>query len=135
MSENLDLVRSIYADWERGDYSRVDWADPDIEFAWIDGLSPGRWSGLRGMSEGMREMLTAWKDHRVIAEEFTEVDAERVLVTVRAEARGRTSGIEAKDVLSTRRGADVFRIRSGQVTRIHAYWDRDHALADLGLEE
>ena len=135
MSENLDLVRSIFAEWERGDYSRVDWADSDIEFAWIDGPSPGRWIGVQGMSEGMREMLSAWKDHRVIAETFTEVDAERVLVTVHAEGRGRISGIDAKDVAPTPRSADVLRIRSGRVIAIHAYWDRDRALADLGLEE
>jgi ketosteroid isomerase-like protein len=135
MSENLELVRSIYADWEHGDFRSDEWADPDIEFAWVDGPSPGRWVGLRGMSQGMREMLTAWEDYRVVAESFTELDEERVLAVLTAHGRGKASGLDLGRAGWIQRGVNVFRVKNGRVTRIDAYYDRERAFADLGIEQ
>ena len=128
MSTNLDLVRSIYADWERGDFSRADWADPEIEFEAIGGLEPGRAHGIPGMARAMREFLTAWEGWRTQAEEYREVDNERILVLTRESARGKTSGVDTRKMR-----ANLFHLHGGKVTRLVIYWDCDRALADLGL--
>jgi ketosteroid isomerase-like protein len=134
MSANLDLVRSIYADWERGDFSRADWADPEIEYVQVGGLAPGSWTGLAGMAQAMRDWLSGWEDFRVEAVECRELDDERVLVFTRSSGRGKTSGLDLAQMRARER-ADVLRILSGKVTRLVTYVERDRALADLGLEE
>ena len=133
MSANLDLVRSIYAAWERGDYSSAEWAHPEIEFVIANGPSPGSWTGLAEMAEGHRDFLRAWEDFRVEAEEYREFDDGRVLVLDHLSARGRTSGLDLGQTRTM--GAWLFNIRDGRVTKMVRYLDRDHALADLGLKE
>jgi ketosteroid isomerase-like protein len=132
VSENLHLVRSIYADWERGDFSRGDWADPEIELVWADGPDPGSWHGLAGMSEGFRNILTAWEDVTATAEEYRELDSARVLVLDRRSGHGKTSGLDLEEVQT--KGATLWHVCEGKVTGLRINWDRVRALADLGLE-
>ena len=134
MSENLELVRSILAEWERGDFRSVDWADPQIEYAIVDepGSQVGR--GVAAMTRTWREFLTAWDDYRVEAHEYRELDEERVLVALRAQGRGKASGLDIGAAGGGRGSANVFHVRDGRVTRLVSYFDRDRALADVGLE-
>jgi ketosteroid isomerase-like protein len=131
-SANLDLVRSIYAAWGRGDYLwSAEWAHPDVEFVLADGLTPGSSTGLAAMAERWREFLKDWNDFRAEAEEYRELDGERVLVFHRFGGRGRTSGLSVGETQA--KGATVFHVCDGKVTRLVLYASRDLGLADLGL--
>ena len=133
MSANLDLVRSIYADWERGDFSRADWADPDIEYVVADGPSPGVARGVVEMTRSWLEFMGTWEGVRAKANECREIGVDRVLVFVRLSGGlAKTSGVALEDVQAE--GANVFHLRDGKVTKLVSYWDRDRALADLDLE-
>jgi ketosteroid isomerase-like protein len=134
VSENLDLVRSIYADWERGDWRSATWAHPDIEFVIADG--PGGLIAVRGLAEmarNWRQWLDAWHDFRMEAEDFRELDRERVLILHRYAGRAKASGVSLEQVPA--KAAIVLHIRDGKVTKLVGYNYRDNALAALGLEE
>ena len=134
MSEKLDLVRSIYADWERGEYTSLGWADPEIEFAIVDlPTSSGTWKGVPAMITAFASFLDAWEGHRVTVEECREIDDERILTLGRFTARGKGSGIDLATLAP--RGANVFTVRDGRVVKLALYFDPARALADLGLEE
>jgi hypothetical protein len=134
MSENLDLVRSIYANWESGDFSRIDWADPDIEFAWPEGLDAGPGGrGWRALAEGWRTTMAAWDRLSVTAEEYRELDDELIIVLHRVRARGKMSGLQIEEDLT--KGAVLFAVHQGKVKRLVTYLRRDRALADLALED
>jgi hypothetical protein len=130
-SANVDLVRELFARWERADWSSVAWAHPEIEFAVMDGPSPGVWRGVAGMIEGYREVMNAWVDYRGKAEGYRELSGGRVLVLIHLGGRGKTSGLELERM--NPKAAGVFHVGEGGVSKVALYWDRERALADLGL--
>jgi hypothetical protein len=84
------------------------------------------------MARGSRAFLTAWEGYRVEADEYRELDCKRMLVLVHDSGRGRASGVDLASIKGER--AMLLCVRDGKVTRLVLYWDRDRALADLGLE-
>ena len=105
--------------------------DPDIEWVIPDGPAPGRWKGPAEMAHAMGDVLSAWEDFHFVAEEYRELDNERILVLDRNSGRGKTSGLEIGQTRAE--GAQLFHVRGGKVIRLLSYWDRERALADLGL--
>ena len=128
---NVKLVRSIVADWERGDYSSAQWADPEIEYVVADGPAPGSWTGVARMTAGWRDVLRAWVGLGGGVDECRELDDGRVLVVYRLTGHGRTSGLDPGQMRA--QGASIFSVREGKVSKLVSYLDRGRALADLRL--
>src|SRR4051812_38037053 len=113
---NLDLVRSIYAAWERGDFSSAEWAHPEIELVINGGPDPGSWTGLAQMAEVWRNWLRAWQEYHVAADELRELDQERILAFISVSGRGKTSGVDLGEMQA--KSLNLWHLRGGKVTRL-----------------
>ena len=82
------------------------------------------------MSDSVADFLTRIRN-AIKADEYRELDDERVLVLIHWGGRGKTSGLEIEQMRT--KGAQLFHVRGGKVTRFVTYWDGERALADLGL--
>jgi ketosteroid isomerase-like protein len=131
--ENVELVRSIYASWERGDFSSAEWAHPEIEYTFFDGPDPGRFTGRAEMANQFRDWLSTWDGFRLRAEEYRALDSERVLVLDSPFGHGKTSGLDLGQIQGE--GAWLFHVRDGTVTRMVRYMNRADALEAVGLTE
>jgi ketosteroid isomerase-like protein len=131
--ENLELVRSISAAHERGDYGSAEWAHPDIEYVIVGGLTPGSWKGRAAMARAAGDLFSTWDEHRSEVEDYRVLDGERVLVLCHTSGRGKASGVELD--AAQRQVAALYQVRDGKVIRHVVYLDRADAFAELGLEE
>jgi hypothetical protein len=129
-AENLDFVRSIYGHWERGDYSPVGWAHPEIEFSAPGGLNPKVLCGIEEMGREWTQWLDQFEGFESHAVECLDHD-DQVLVLTRFSGRGRTSGVPIEDMP----GAARFVVRDGRVAELAIYTDLELARRDAGIED
>src|SRR5256885_8537426 len=123
MSENLDLVRSIYAAWEQGDFSSAEWAHPDIE--WIiarEHPDARTLIGRDALTEYRREWQKTMPDLRLALDRL--LDANDKVVTIgTAHGTGTGSGADVRVPL-----AFVFTLRDGLIVRAEEYLNPAEAL-------
>jgi ketosteroid isomerase-like protein len=102
-------------------------ATADAEFDFTDAYPDGK--VVRGV-DGVRRIAAKWpwEELHFEPERFFDVDAERVLVFVRATATGVGSGVPVE-----RRTAHECTFDDGRLVRFKVYSDREHALKATGL--
>jgi hypothetical protein len=125
--QNLEAVRRISEPWARGDFSAIDWADPEIVF---------RSRAREGVTRGVEAMGREWAGWLETFEEFRSealayFDAGDQVVTFnRFSERGKGSGVPMREIP----GAARFVLRDGKVVELQLYSDRKQALRDAGID-
>jgi ketosteroid isomerase-like protein len=129
--ENLEVVRRVYAEWERGNFRTPEFFDPSVHVTWVDPIFARRAEtrGIEEAGESMREFLEALEDATATAERI--IDAGDRVVTVHVwRGRGRSSGL----AMESRQGS-IWTISNGKATRVVNYSDPAKALEAAGLRE
>ena len=124
--ENVEVVRRVYEEWSRGDFSSGEYFHEDIDFDMVDWPAPARSRGVAAMSETWRTSLGAWDGFRSIPTEFVDC-GQNVLVLNHIEGRGKESGVEV-----SAETASVFTFDAGKVVRLALHWDVDAARQAAG---
>jgi ketosteroid isomerase-like protein len=125
---DIATLQLVYADWARGDFSRVDVFAPEIEFVYsADFPDPQVFRGVEEMVDGWRRWLHEWHDVRLAAEEFIDFDP-MVLVEVTLSGSGRGSGAPLSE-----RAGNLWTFRDGKAVRLEAFASVSSARRAAGL--
>ena len=129
-SANVELVRSIYEDWLRGNLA-IDKFDPEISMIESAALPGGGASahGLGAVRHYMESFAKYWEDIRVEPQEFIDAGAQ-VVMLARLVGRGKKSGVEVSRIW-----AYVWTLRDNKALRMEGYASRHEALQAARLTE
>ena len=123
---NVDRLRRVYAEWERGNFRAGGELFAD-EIVFVPAVDAPPESGRDAVAAYMRDFLSQWDEFTVSAEEFVD-GGETVLVTERQTGTGRESGVATEMVFYA-----AWSFRDGEVVRVR--WLTDRAEATAAIED
>jgi ketosteroid isomerase-like protein len=132
--ENVELTKRAWDAWIRGDLDAV-FERFDAAVEW-DTTSYEGWPeddvyhGHEGVRRFFEEWLASWESYEAGADEFIDVDGERVLVLCWQAGRGPGSRVPVH-----MDWAQICTWKDGLCVRMEAYSDRGAALEAVGLAE
>jgi ketosteroid isomerase-like protein len=125
--ENVEIVRRVYDDWMRGDFTGGEVFHPEVEFAMTDWPEGSATRGREEMARAWQAALRAWDDFVAVPGEVLDA-GEHVVVITQVTGRGKNSGLEARATTAT-----MWTFEAGKVVRLGLYWDSEKALEAAGL--
>jgi ketosteroid isomerase-like protein len=128
--ENVEIVRRVLAEYERGNFWVLDPFDPNVRVRWLDtvGAEPET-VGPQEAGEFLKEWFEVQKDLSLTAERLIDAGDQVVAIAV-WRGIGKASG-----AVTEWRQAQVWTLRDGKVTSIVGYKDSADALEAAGLRE
>jgi ketosteroid isomerase-like protein len=127
-AENVDIVRRIFAEVERGNFWLPELFDPAIRIRWLDAVGmKAETVGLEAMSSFLLKFMDALGELTLTAERIVDA-GDRVVVVCVWRGRGKTSGVATEW-----RHGEVWTLRNEKVTSIVAYDTPIEALEAAGL--
>jgi ketosteroid isomerase-like protein len=125
--KNVEIVKRTYSAWEQGDFSAIDWADPEIEYSLPDPEGTVE-RGVEAMRREWGRFVSSFEGFRVEPREFIDA-GDKVVVVQAFHGRGRASGVSIDEMP----GAAILTVRDdGKVTRFEGYSSPEEALEAAG---
>jgi ketosteroid isomerase-like protein len=131
--ENVEIVRRIYAEWERGNFAAgLTWFAADIRFEVFmpDASENVTAHGLTELRDFMGSWFAQWQNYRIMGDEFRAVGDDKVFVGGRQAGTGHRSGAEVESP-----GFGVWTFRGGKVVELFVHYNRHKALEAAGLSD
>jgi ketosteroid isomerase-like protein len=128
--ENVEIVRRVLAEFERGNFWVPEFFERDVRIRWLE-VAEGETEtvGLQDMGNAMKSWLATWDSLALVAEQVIDA-GDQVVVVAAWRGRGKASGAETE----WRYGA-VYTLRDGGVASVIAYSDPNEAFKAAGVRE